>query len=196
MAWARFWVRESTCLIGEVARVAQMSAPIAFAIAAVIAGFTAFSYAELTARIPRSAGEAVYVQAAFNRNWLAACTGWAVVVVGIVSAATIARGFTGYAQLYTQLPTWIIIATLILVLGALAAWGVRETAWTAVVVTVVEILGLLLVVAVGSWHIPEVQVDWSTLLPPLSILHWTGITAGAFLAFYAFHRLRGHGEHG
>jgi amino acid transporter len=173
-------------LIGEVVRVAQTFAPAAFAVAALIAGFTAFAYAELTARIPRSAGEAVYVQAAFHRNWLAAYTGWAVVVVGMVSAATIARGVTGYAQLYTQLPAPMIVAILIVVLGSLAAWGVRETAWTAVVVTVVETLGLLLVVAVGSWQIPHADVNWSALLPPLTSVPWAGIVAGAFLAFYAF----------
>jgi amino acid transporter len=173
-------------LIGEVARVAQTFAPFAFAIAALIAGFTAFAYAELAARIPRSAGEAVYVQAAFDRDWLAACTGWAVVAVGIVSAATIAKGFTGYAQLYTQLPASTIVAILVVLLGSLAAWGVRETAWTAVVVTVVEVLGLLLVIAAGGWQIPQADVDWSALLPPLTSVPWAGIVAGAFLAFYAF----------
>jgi len=173
-------------LIGEVARVAQMFAPFAFAIAALIAGFTAFAYAELTARIPRSAGEAVYVQAAFARNWLAAGTGWAVVVVGIISAATIAKGVTGYAQLYTQLPAPAIVAILIVALGLLAAWGVRETAWTAVAVTMAEVFGLLLVIALGGWHIPRADVNWSDLVPPLASVPWAGIFAGAFLAFYAF----------
>lgn len=173
-------------LIGEVARVAQTFAPFAFALAALIAGFTAFAYAELAARIPRSAGEAVYVQAAFHRNWLAACTGWAVVTVGVISAATIAKGLTGYAQLYTQLPAPMIVAILIVGLGSLAAWGVRETAWTAVAVTVVEILGLLLVIAVGGWYLPQADIEWSALLPPLASVPWAGIFAGAFLAFYAF----------
>ncbi len=48
------------------------------------------------------------------------------VVIGVVSFATIARGFASYAQLYTDLPDWVIVAALILALGALAAWGVGK----------------------------------------------------------------------
>ena len=40
-------------LIGEVAGRAGMYAPVAFSLAALIAGFSAFSYAELSARHPR-----------------------------------------------------------------------------------------------------------------------------------------------
>ena len=47
-------------LVGEVAGIAGMQTPLAFAIAALVAVFTAFSYAELAARHPRSAAEAVY----------------------------------------------------------------------------------------------------------------------------------------
>ena len=54
-------------LIGEVAGNAGMYAPFAFLLAAIVAGFTAFAYAELSARYPLSAGEAVYVKQAFQR---------------------------------------------------------------------------------------------------------------------------------
>ena len=57
-------------LIGTVAGKAGMYAPVSFIIAATIAGFTAFSYAELSSRLPRSAGEALYVQQAFGLQWL------------------------------------------------------------------------------------------------------------------------------
>jgi amino acid transporter len=53
-------------LIGEGAGVAGMASPFSFLIAALIAGFTAFSFAELSARFPKSAGEAHYVQEAMN----------------------------------------------------------------------------------------------------------------------------------
>jgi APA family basic amino acid/polyamine antiporter len=53
-------------LIGEGAGVAGMASPFSFLISALIAGFTAFSFAELSARFPKSAGEAHYVQEAMN----------------------------------------------------------------------------------------------------------------------------------
>ena len=55
-------------LIGQVAGYAGVYAPLAFLVAAIPAGFTAFSYAELAVRFPKSAGEAVYIQESF-RDW-------------------------------------------------------------------------------------------------------------------------------
>lgn len=49
-------------LIGKVAGQAGLLAPLSFLIAARLAGFTAFSFAELSSRLPRSTGEAVYVR--------------------------------------------------------------------------------------------------------------------------------------
>ena len=77
-------------LIGAVAGKAGLYAPISFVLAAIIAGFTAFSYAELSSRLPRSAGEALYIQEAFHIRWLSRTTGWSVVAIGIVSSLGIA----------------------------------------------------------------------------------------------------------
>ena len=49
-------------LIGEVAGQAGIHTPVAFVVASLVAGLSALSYAELSARFPKSAGEAVYVQ--------------------------------------------------------------------------------------------------------------------------------------
>jgi len=111
-------------LVGEVAGKAGMLAPLAFVVAACIAALTAFSYAELSARYPRSAGEAVYVHSAFGRRWLTAATGWAVVSTGLVSAATITRGFYGYLDLFVTVPPWLAITVCTLCLGLIASWGI------------------------------------------------------------------------
>lgn len=47
-----------------------MHAPLAFLIAAAAMGFTAAAFAELGTRMPVSASEAAYVEAAFHRKWL------------------------------------------------------------------------------------------------------------------------------
>jgi amino acid transporter len=75
-------------LIGKVAGVAGIYAPIAFLVSAVIAAFTGFSYAQLSSRYPRSAGEALYVSKAFSLPALSTCVGWFVITTGVVSAAT------------------------------------------------------------------------------------------------------------
>ncbi|MCK5196001.1 MAG: amino acid permease, partial [Desulfobulbaceae bacterium] len=77
-------------LIGEVARVAGLRAPLSFLVAAVLAGFSAFPYAELSSRFPKSAGEAVYIQEGMGWRWLSIVVGLMVILVGMVSSATIA----------------------------------------------------------------------------------------------------------
>ncbi len=65
-------------LIGKVAANAGQYAPLSFLVASILAGLTAFSYAELSSRYPLSAGEAVYMQAGFNLKllvrWRLACS--------------------------------------------------------------------------------------------------------------------------
>jgi basic amino acid/polyamine antiporter, APA family len=173
-------------LVGKVAGLAGMYAPFAFALAAIIAGFTAFSYAELSARYPRSAGEAVYVEEAFHRRMLSGVTGWAVVLMGIVSSATLANGFVGYLRVFVQAPDWLAIVTLVIGLGLLAGWGISQSVWVATLTTLLELFGLLMVLFLAGDSLAELPQRWQQLIPPLRGDVWLGIMLAAFLAFYAF----------
>ena len=173
-------------LVGEIAGHAGVFAPMAFLVAAVVAAFTGFTYGELAARLPYSAGEAVYVDAAFHRRWLSAMTGWAVVLTGVVSAATLINGFAGYLLVLVELPEWWVVVALTVVLGGIAAWGIEQSAWSAAIMTVLSVLGLLWVLFVASSSIDFARVELNSLLPPLNAEIWSGIFVGGFLAFYAF----------
>jgi amino acid transporter len=173
-------------LVGEVAGRAGLFAPVAFLVAAVVAVFTGFTYGELAARLPFSAGEAIYVHTAFHRKWLSTITGWAVVLTGVVSAAALVNGFTGYFLVFVQLPEWWIVIVLTAVLGGIAAWGIEESAWFAAIMTVLSVLGLVWVLVVTFSAIDVARLDLDDVLPPLEVAAWSGIFAGGFLAFYAF----------
>ncbi len=173
-------------LVGEVAGKAGMLAPLAFVVAAGIAALTAFSYAELSARYPRSAGEAVYVHSAFGRRWLTAATGWAVVLTGLVSAATITRGFHGYLDLFVTVPPWLAISGCALCLGLIASWGINESAWTITAITALELLGLCLVLFWAGDSLGDLPVRWREMIPGATYDVWVALSAGSFLAFYAF----------
>ena len=92
-------------LIGEVAARAGPGAPVSFLVAGVLAALTGLSFAELSARYPRSAGEAIYVQEAFAVQWLSTLLGLLVAFTGVVSAATIVVGFHGYLSVFVSVPT-------------------------------------------------------------------------------------------
>ena len=101
-------------LIGKVAAHAGMFAPVSFLVASLLACLTAFTYAEMSARYPFSAGEAVYLHMGFSMQWLSMLVGLLIILAGIVSAATIARGFTGYLEVFVNLPAPLAIVTLVL----------------------------------------------------------------------------------
>ncbi len=173
-------------LIGEVAAGAGVHAPLAFLLAAVLAAFSAFSYAELSARFPLSAGEAVYTQRAFGRTWLAVTVGVMIVSIGVVSTATLVNGFVGYVQVFVQWPAWVIIGLLVVCLAALAMWGITESAWAAAVTTLVELGGLFLILWV-AWPSVDLGATLQQVLSPsLTWVTLAGILGGAFVAFYAF----------
>ncbi|HEY3488149.1 MAG TPA: hypothetical protein VGL10_08785, partial [Gammaproteobacteria bacterium] len=75
-------------LIGAVAASAGMAAIWAFILAAPIVALTAATYAELSIRLPFSGGAAIYADEAFGSRWLTLIVGLAVILTGIVSAAT------------------------------------------------------------------------------------------------------------
>jgi len=173
-------------LVGKVAGVAGMYAPIAFLLASAVAAFTAFTYAELAARHPLSAAEAVYVQEGLRRRELATLVGLLIVFSGLVSSATIAVGFVGYLRVFVEVDDALVIVLLVLALGALAAWGILESATAAAAATVIEIAGLVLIVAVSQESFVSLPGRLPDLLPPFESSAWMGIALGSFLAFYAF----------
>jgi amino acid transporter len=173
-------------LVGKVALEAGMLTPLAFLAAALIATFSAFSYAELSARYPYSAGEAHYVLVAFRRAWPSGVVGWAVIATGIVSAATLADAFSGFVRSLIDIPDWLVIGVMVLGLGLVAAWGIGQSAVLALIITLLELAGLLAVIFAAGDNLATVPERWRELTPNLTVAPWTGILLGAYLAFYSF----------
>ncbi|MFL0801701.1 MAG: amino acid permease [Agarilytica sp.] len=173
-------------LVGKVAGSAGLLAPLAFIVSALVAGVTAFSYSQLVVRYPKSAGEAYYVEQSFRVPWLSILVGYLVVFTGVVSAATLANGFVGYLSSFIAIPHFFGVAAVVLVMGAIAFWGIAESLWLAAVITVVEISGLILVVMFAGDNLVEFPQHWQSMLVPSDIAQLSMVISGAFLAFYAF----------
>ncbi|MDT8404173.1 APC family permease [Sulfuriflexus sp.] len=173
-------------LVGEVAGVAGNYMPLAFLVAALLVTFTAFAYAELSARYPRSAGAALYVHAAFAHRHVSLLMAFLIICIGVVSSATLARGVVGYLQLFIDVPVWLVISSIVLVLGGIAAWGIRESVGAASVLTLLEIAGLVIILWVAREHFVELPARLDSLLPAFSLSAWQAVLLGSFVAFYAF----------
>ncbi len=173
-------------LVGKVAGRAGAFAPVSFLLAAVLAGLTAWSYAELSSRFPKSAGEAVYVLQGLKREYLARLVGFLVIATGVVSSATLVKGFAGYFGQLVTVPATPAMIGVILILAVIAAWGIGESVMIASLLTVLEVFGLLMVVWAGRDVLSDGSAILDTLTPPLAVVPWAGILGGSFLAFFAF----------
>ena len=172
-------------LIGAVAGHAGAHAPWAFVLSAVVMSLTVGSYAELSTRIPVSAGEAAYVKAAFNSRPFSIATGLLTIVIGVISASTVTIGSAGYIKQFTDMPQWLVVIAVVAALGGVAAWGILESVLLASLFTLIEVGGLLaIVVAAFYGNVPIA----STLVQPLPLDASTlsGIGFASLLAFFAF----------
>ncbi|MDA7948760.1 MAG: APC family permease [Hyphomicrobiaceae bacterium] len=174
-------------LIGATSGRAGIHAPFSFLIAALVMAPTAASFAELTSRMPVSAGEAAYVRHAFGSRGLALMVGLLVVTAGVVSAAAVAIGAAGYIRVFMDVPPDILTALVIVVMGLAAAWGIVESVSVAAILTLIEIAGLLLIIGAGLTHDPALVMRVSEVVPLTTEPDvWGGIFAAGLLAFFAF----------
>jgi len=171
-------------LTGKVAGMAGMLAPVSFALASALAAFTAFSFAELGGRLPHSAGEAVYVREGLRAPLLGLIVGLLVVLSGSVSAATISNGFAGYLGELLPVSRASAAVGIVIAMGLLTAWGVRESVGVAAVITLIEVGGLLVVIGAASGHLIELPSRLHELTPGSA--GWPGVFSASLLAFYAF----------
>ncbi len=173
-------------LVGEVAAVAGAAAPISFLVAAVLAGLSAFSFAELCGRFPASAGEALYTKIAFRRTGISTAIGLLVVVAGTISVATVIRGSVGYLNEFTAAPAIPTVIALTILLGGIAAWGIAEAAAAAAAMTLVELGGLGLVIWVGGPALADLPAALPTMIPTWELRPAVAVLAGSVVAFFAF----------
>jgi amino acid transporter len=174
-------------LVGITAGRAGTAAPFAFLLAAFVMAFSAASYAELSGRLPVSAGEAAYVHAGFNRRFLSLAAGLGIVAAGTVSAAAICVGSVGYVQQFVPLPASVLIPAIVIIMTIAASIGVVESVGLAATFTAIEIAGLVAVVFAGFHADPGLLVRLPAELPDMnSAVVWSGIVSASVIAFFAF----------
>ena len=173
-------------LIGVTVERAGPHAWLAFVLAGIVAGFTAFSYAELATRFPVSAGEAAYVQAGIGSRALATLTGLLVVASGLISSAAITVGAAGYIHDLTAQSVPLLSFIIVVLMGIVAWWGIMQSVAIAAAITVVEILGLVVVIV---WGFGFSSMDGATMVEMTDFstgLGVGGLAAASLLAFFAF----------
>jgi basic amino acid/polyamine antiporter, APA family len=175
-------------LIGEIGGRVGGAIWGAFVVALILAVFTAFAYAELVTKYPKAAGAALYANKAFKRPLVTFVVAFAVMSSGIASAATLSRAFGGdyLSGLVGDVPTVIVAVGFLAAVALLNFRGIDESVKTNVVLTLVELGGLVLVVIVAIAALADGQGDVGRafeIKEGETVV--SAMVGGAALAFYA-----------
>ena len=174
-------------LAREVGGVVWLPLAIGFAVSAL----TAASYAELVGKFPRAAGAALYTHRAFGKPFITFIVAFAVMMSGIASAsaASVAFGST-YLQAFAAIP-WLPAAFFFLVVITLVNFiGISHSVKVNLVLTFIEVSGLVIVLVVGAIGLFRGEGDASRAFvldaPKGALLGLVGATAIGFYALIGF----------
>lgn len=138
-------------VIGAAAGIAGEGLWISFAIGSFIALFTALSYAELSTMFPDAGAEYIYLREASPKTaWLRFLTGFVLLLAAATTATTVAIAFGGYMQEFVRFPGWLSALLLLLFCTAVNIIGIKQATWINILFTLIELLGLVLVIWWGS----------------------------------------------
>lgn len=155
-------------LTGDVAAEVGGAAWAPFIAAFIVATITALSYLELVTKYPQAGGAATFVHKAFGVHFVTFIVAFAVMCSGITSASTASNAFAGFlrdglgADWEAGSTPLLLIALGFMTLVALINFrGVGESVKANVVLTCVELSGLLLIIFVGIYAVTQGKADFS-----------------------------------
>lgn len=134
---------------------------IAFGIAGVVSMLAALCYAELAAAVPTAGSSYTYAYTTIGEifAWIIA---WDLVLEFVLGAAVVARGWSGYLQDSLGLPTAIFgedsvvnvgAVFIVIVLGSIAAVGIREATWVTNALVVLKVAVCAFVIIAGLFFL-------------------------------------------
>ncbi|ADI11719.1 amino acid permease-associated region [Streptomyces bingchenggensis BCW-1] len=156
-------------LTGQVAGEVGGAAWLPFVVAFVVALITACSYLELVTKYPQAAGAALYAHKAFGKHFVTFLVCFAVMCSGITSASAASRAFAanlvaGFGLDVGNGVILLIALGFMLLVLLVNLRGVGESIKVNVVLTAVEMSGLLLVILISLFFISGGDADFSRVV--------------------------------
>jgi basic amino acid/polyamine antiporter, APA family len=181
-------------LTGKVAGEVGGAVWLPFLCAFVVALLTATSYLELVTKYPKAGGAAVYTHKAFGIHFLTFLLTFAVMCSGLTSASSASKAFAANffsaADIDPGRGSLLMITALgfMTLIALVNLRGVGESVKANVVLTCVELSGLLIVIGIGAWALLGGDGDTSRLTEfnvPSGESPFGAVTAATALAFFA-----------
>lgn len=167
-------------IIGEAAGITGNTLWISFLLAAIIAGCTGLSYAELSSSFPCDSAEYVYVERAFGDRRFAFGIWWMKLLTHFVAGAAVALGFGKYLG---RLTGWGVVSCALLLIAVLLIInlvGLKQAVWFDTFMILIAIAGLVIVIGAGMFFLKPAgfYTESAAGIP--------GILTAASLVFFAF----------
>ncbi|PXA70714.1 APC family permease [Cryobacterium arcticum] len=182
-------------LVGLVAAAVGGAFWMAFLAGVAIAAITGLAYAELVTKYPQAAGASLYIFKAFRSPALTFFITICMLSANIAAVGSLASGFVRYFGDLIGMPEdaiWgatLVALVFVAIITAINLIGITESVVANVVMTFVEITGLIIVVIIGVIALVEGVNDPSVLLQfnaePGAGSAILAVLAGVSLAFFA-----------
>lgn len=164
-------------LLGAATQEAGASVWIAFAVAGVLSALTALSYCELASMYPAAGAEFDYTRRVAP-PWVAFLVGWVMIVGLIVAGGAVSLGFARYLRYFIDVPEELAALALLAAVTAVALRGIRQSAALTLMLSLIQIGGLVFVAAIGVPRLGD-----HSLVDGASV---SGVVSAAALVFFAF----------
>lgn len=175
-------------LVGELAGEVGGAVWLPLLVALGLALLTAGSYAELVTKYPRAGGAAVFAERAFKQPIVSFLVGFSMLAAGVTSAAGLSLAFAGdYFTAFVDAPDRLVALLFLTAVALLNARGIKESLGANVVMTVIEVGGLVLIVVLAAVVLGRGEGD-----PGRAVQFADGVTpalavlSAAILAYYSF----------
>jgi APA family basic amino acid/polyamine antiporter len=186
-------------LVGKAAGVMGGAVWMAFLVAMAAALLTGVSYASIASRYPRAGGAAYVAHRAYRASWLSYVIGLAIACSGLASIATQAKVVAenlntliglnfGLTVAGTSAEVMVLAIGFLLLVAGIVYRGITESLWANAICTLIESLGLLLVIAVGMrfWGQADLLAVPAGLANPTGTLTVGLLLQGSILTFFSF----------
>ena len=126
---------------------------------------------------PRAGSEHEFARQVFP-NWVAFTTGWAMAVALVVASGAVSLGFGRYLSEFVSLDYRIGALILLGLVAVISMSGMQHAKWLVLVLSSIQIGGLLFLVMVGMHHVGDVSLTSGNGV--------NGVLGGASVIFFAY----------
>ena len=186
-------------LTGQMAQMTGVLFPLAFLAAAVVVGFSAYSYIKISNTWPSAGGIGMYLHKAYGNRLPTAFNALLMYFSMVIAQSFLARTFGAYTmQLFGSGEGGIMVPVLGVLL-ILAAFVInlssnRLIQGVASFVGILKIIGILIFGLVGIWVADSISVDFSNPGEAGTFGNFLGATALGILAFKGFTTITNSGS--